>query len=184
MHMWRYLLLISLTLVACTGAAGEAAQSTLQGYTGYWVDVTATAYSPHDPIDGAYHATKGDRWRWITADGRTDVREQPYGIAVPNVGGKPWLPYGTQVIIPTGYDYLDGSRPTDRVFRVDDTGSAISKLHKSTGKPHIDLRYATHTWARRWRNKPLRIFVVTGVVVAAAADDYKNDLFYDPAYGR
>jgi 3D (Asp-Asp-Asp) domain-containing protein len=176
MSVLRYLLILAASTVACA-----TAQETYAGYTGYWVDTVATAYSPHDPIDGDYHATKG-KWRWITADGKTDVRETPYGVAVPNVGGKPWLPYGTQVIIPHGNGYLDNSRPTDRVFRVDDTGSTIGKLHRKTGTPHIDLRFMTNVWARKWSNKPVRIFVITGVAVVT--EDYKLDPFYDPGIAK
>jgi 3D (Asp-Asp-Asp) domain-containing protein len=98
------------------------------------------------------------------------------------VGGKPWLPYGTQVIIPHGNGYLDNSRPTDRVFRVDDTGSTIGKLHRKTGTPHIDLRFMTNVWARKWSNKPVRIFVITGVAVVT--EDYKLDPFYDPGIAK
>lgn len=60
----------------------QLGQSLPQTPPGHWVDVIATAYSPEDPLDGAYRSTKG-KWRYITADGRTDVRRNPYGIAVP-----------------------------------------------------------------------------------------------------
>lgn len=155
------------------------------GYEGRWVEVVATAYSPHDAVDGDYHATKGDRWRYITADAKTDVRKVPYGIAVPNFGLKntPVIPYGTKVIIPAGQGYLDGSRPTDRVFPVDDTGSGISRKTLRTGKTHIDLRYMHTEWALKWQTKAIKMFIITG---PAPASIYKfrpeDDLFYDPYY--
>lgn len=116
---------------------------------GRWLTVRATAYSPHDPIDGHYHARKGERWRWITADGRTDVRRQPYGIAVPRLaGGRPAWPFGTRVFIPAGQGYLDRARPHDRIFVVDDCGAAIRERTEATGILHIDLRFQHHASAR------------------------------------
>lgn len=116
---------------------------------GRWITVRATAYSPHDAVDGAYHATKGERWRWITADGRTDVRQRPYGIAVPRLAGdRPAWPYGTRVLIPPGQGYLDQSRPDDRIFTVDDTGGAIRGKTERSGILHIDLRFRSESSAR------------------------------------
>lgn len=132
---------------------------------GRWITVRATAYSPHDAVDGAYHATKGDRWRWITADGRTDVRQTPYGIAVPRLaGGRPAWPYGTRVLIPAGQGYLDRSRPAERIFTVDDTGGAIRGKTEKSGVLHIDLRFRSESSAREfagdrgWRE--LRVMVL------------------------
>ena len=119
--------------------------------SGRWVTVRATAYSPHDTIDGDYHATKGDRWRWITADGRTDVRQTPYGIAVPRLaGGRPAWPYGTRVLIPAGQGYLDQSRPEERIFTVDDCGGAIRGKTERSGVLHIDLRFRSESSARQF----------------------------------
>ncbi|MCS6971339.1 MAG: hypothetical protein RMM29_02995 [Planctomycetota bacterium] len=116
---------------------------------GRWLTVRATAYSPHDEIDGAYHVRKGARWRWITADGRTDVRRRPYGIAVPRLaGGRPAWPFGTRVYIPLGQGYVDRVRPHDRVFIVDDCGSAIRERTEQTGVLHIDLRFQHEDSAR------------------------------------
>ncbi|MBN8527140.1 MAG: hypothetical protein J0M02_17535, partial [Planctomycetes bacterium] len=118
---------------------------------GRWISVRATAYSPHDAVDGAYHATKGERWRWITADGRTDVRQRPYGIAVPRLaGGRPAWPYGTHVLIPAGQGYLDRSQPDERIFTVDDTGGAIRGRTESSGVLHIDLRFRSESSAREF----------------------------------
>ena len=131
---------------------------------GRWLTVRATAYSPHDAIDGHYHATKGDRWRWITADGRTDVRTTPYGIAVPRLaGGRPAWPYGTRVLIPAGQGYLDQTRPDQRIFIVDDTGAGIRRRTKESGILHLDLRFRSEEAARSfagasgWRE--MRVFV-------------------------
>ena len=134
---------------------------------GRWLTVRATGYSPHDAIDGAYHASKGERWRWITADGRTDVREWPYGIAVPRLaGGRPAWPYGTRVLIPAGQGYLDQSRTGERIFTVDDTGGAIRRRTDESGILHLDLRFRSESGARAfggdrgWRE--LRVFVLDG----------------------
>lgn len=166
-------------------ASAAGAQVEYSGYIGRWVEVVATAYSPHDAVDGAYHATKGDRWRYITADAKTDVRQVPYGVAVPNFGLKntPVIPYGTKVIIPAGQGYLDGSRPTDRVFPVDDTGSGISRKTQATGKMYVDLRYMHTEWALKWQTKTIKMFIITG---KAAEKPYEfkpqDDLFWDPYY--
>jgi len=134
---------------------------------GRWLTVRATAYSPHDTIDGSYHATKGERWRWITADGRTDVRRNPYGIAVPRLAGsRPAWPYGTRVLIPAGQGYLDQSQPDERIFAVDDSGGAIRGKTERSGVLHIDLRFRSESSARQfggdlgWRE--LRVFVIDG----------------------
>lgn len=119
---------------------------------GKWIQAVATAYSPHDPIDGAYHATKGDRWRWITADGRTDVRKHPYGIAVPLKSGtrRPSLPFGTYIFIPADTGYVAKSGPTDRIFKVDDVGNGRQYRRTEGGLLHIDLRFKTHASAIQW----------------------------------
>ena len=132
---------------------------------GRWVTVRATAYSPHDAGDGIYHETKGERWRWITADGRTDVRETPYGIAVPRLaGGRPAWPYGTRVLIPAGQGYLDKGRPEERIFTVDDTGGGIRGKTERSGALHIDLRFRSEASAlafagpKGWRQ--MRVLVL------------------------
>ena len=125
------------------GFLGEQPAPPAPEPSGRWLTVRATAYSPHDALDGDYHQSKGERWRWITADGRTDVRKVPYGIAVPLLpGGKPTWPYATRVFIPAGQGYLDRSGgPADRTFAVDDCGGAIRKRTSATGILHIDLRF-------------------------------------------
>lgn len=133
------------------------------GYLGYWKVVKVTAYSPHDRIDGSYHKTKGDQWRWITADGKTDVREHPYGIAVPRRNQTPVLAYGTQVIIPKGFHYIDSRE--NRVFECDDTGGRISALTRRTGVVHFDLRFKTEAAALQWAKKgitSIKVFVIQG----------------------
>jgi 3D (Asp-Asp-Asp) domain-containing protein len=152
-----------LSILALTSYASE----TYQGFTGYWLKVNATAYSPHDGIDSNYRSTKGPKWLWITADGRTDVRWIPYGIAVPLKSGtrKPHFPFGTKVIIPTGYGYVDNSVP-NRVFTIDDVGNGRQYYkHDSKGQLHIDLRFKTHKSAIEWAgpkgNRDITVFVVT-----------------------
>lgn len=134
-----------------------------QGHKGRWVDVRATAYSPHDAVDSEYHATKG-KWRWKTADGTTDVRKVPYGVAVPRIDGEPWLPYGSRVIIPAGHGYVDRSRRQDRVFSVDDTGGRISQRTRKDGIIYLDLRWKHTESALQWAGplgyRTLRIFVI------------------------
>lgn len=132
-------------------------QEVYAGYIGRWINVVATGYSPHDPIDGNYHATKG-KWRWITADGETNVLEEPYGIAVPHTRGKPRWRYGTKMIVPVESGYL--STRTNRVFTVDDTGSTISRNTRKTGVAHIDLRFRTTGWAQKYGTKNIRVFLV------------------------
>jgi len=139
-------------------------------WLGEWEEVVATAYSPHDPIDGAYHATKGARWRWITADGRTDVRHTPYGVAVPLQPGtrKPHWPFGTQLVIPAETGYLARSRPDDRVFPVDDVGNGRQYFKRDqAGRLHIDLRFKLHASAIAWAGptgrRVITVFRITGV---------------------
>jgi len=117
---------------------------------GHWIEVVATAYSPHDSIDDDYRATKG-RWLYKTADGRTDVRSTPYGVAVPLLARsrKPAIPFGTKLVIPAGLGYLDRSRQ-DRVFVVDDVGNGKEYYPERGGRLHVDLRFRDHASAVRW----------------------------------
>ena len=137
------------------------APTTTPAGAGHWVDAIATAYSPEDPIDGAYRATKG-RWRYITADGSTDIRDEPYGVAVPKVNGRPLWAYGTEVVIPRGLGYVEHAHP-DRTFTVDDTGSTITRATSQTGDVHIDLRFRSEASARAWAgptgHRRIRIWV-------------------------
>ena len=157
MSLYRWPLLMFLFMLPGHGWSSDVG--------GRWMTVRATAYSPHDSVDGDYHASKGARWRWITADGRTDVRERPYGIAAPMLEGKkPVLPFGTRIVIPAGQGYLDQARPHQRTFIVDDTGSGIRKRTRASGILHLDLRFRSEAAARSfagergWRE--LRIFVL------------------------
>ena len=165
----------------------DSAEEIYAGYIGRWENVVATAYSPHDAIDSNYRETKGDRWRWITADGKTDVRNKPYGIAVPvlrtKLGNlKPMLPFGTKVIIPTGQGYLDNSKPNDRIFEVDDTGNGKEYFKTKNGMMHIDLRYMHTEWALKWGIKVIKVFIVTGVAPVKYEFRPQDDLFWDPNY--
>lgn len=155
----RWLLL----LLALTAQAEE-----YSGYTGYWMEVCATAYSPHDPIDGKYRAKKG-KWLHKTADGVTDVRTTPYGVAVPLKPSTtvPWLPFGTRLIIPTGYGYLDNSR-SNRVFKVDDVGNGKEYFKRDAkNRLHLDFRFRSYASAIEWAGpegkRIVRVFVITGL---------------------
>ena len=138
-----------------------------RGFTGRWVEVCATAYTPTNDIDAEYHATKG-KYRWKTADGRTDVRRVPYGIAVPlqrrSDKKLPVWPFGTRVIIPTGYGYLDRSRPEERMFKVDDTSESSKFFYSKNGKLHIDVRFVDDADAIKWAGPKgyrfIKIFIV------------------------
>lgn len=138
-----------------------------RGYKGRWIEVCATAYTPTNAIDSDYHATKG-KYRWKTADGRTDVRRVPYGIAVPlqrRTDKKiPVFPFGTRVIIPSGNGYLDRMRPDDRVFPVDDTSESSKFFYSKNGKLHIDVRFVDDVDAIKWAGPKgyrfIKIFVI------------------------
>lgn len=138
-----------------------------QGFVGRWVTVCATAYTPTNAIDSAYHETKG-AYRWKTADGRTDVRRVPYGIAVPLQRRSdkkiPVWKFGTKVIIPTGYGYLDRLRPSDRVFKVEDTSESEKFFYEKKGCLHIDVRFVDDADAIRWAG-PLGYRFITIFVV-------------------
>lgn len=148
-----------LLLLTLLGAAYAQEITTHGPWKGYWTKARLSAYSPHDRIDAVYRATKGDRWRWITADGRTDVRSRPYGIAAPSR-----IQFGTRVLIPAGYGYLDSSRPGgyDRCFTVDDRGSAIEHGTVPADGIRLDLRYRTEYSALAFGVKEAWVFVITG----------------------
>lgn len=113
--------------------------------------VLTTGYSPHDAVDGAYHATKGPRWRWITADLVTDVREEPYGVAVDPRA----LPYGVDIVIP---GYHRGA-----AVDADDTGGRLRQSW-ARGVLHLDLRFRTEASALKWGQKTMTVKVdVTGL---------------------
>ena len=150
-------------LVLLIGAAACCHGDEYQGWTGHWETVVATAYTPSDPIDDAYHDSKGARWRWICADGTTDVRRIPYGVAVPLRRGEPWWPFGTRVIIPTGLGYLDRSRADEREFTVDDVGNGAAYFPSEAGHVHVDMRFIDRRDALRWAGpegkRVIRVFV-------------------------
>lgn len=117
---------------------------------GSWVKVIATGYSPHDQLDSAYRATKGD-YRWKTAT-LTDVREQPYGVAVPF-----WrVKRGAAIYVPPGSGYVsrDGC-----IFEADDTGGDIRDNTRRTGVTHIDLRFRTEASAKKYGKKTIWVFL-------------------------
>lgn len=155
---------LALLLVLCLAAP---ATEEYLGYLGRWVEVEATAYSPHDSRDSAYHATKG-KDRWKTAGRVSDVRRVPYGIAAPQPYHRPVLPtflvipLRTRVIVPLGNGYLDHERdtPEERVFLVDDTGSDIVRETRRTGRLNIDLRMKTEADALAYGRKRFRVFII------------------------
>ncbi len=119
-----------------------------EGHKGHWITVEATAYSPTDDYtkDDACNPTR------LTSVG-ISTASIPYGIAVdPKV-----IPYGTRLIVPAGNGYLDQTRPTDRTFVADDTGSAICRGGSTI---RIDLRYKTTQSAKNFGRKTIKIFVV------------------------
>lgn len=129
--------MIALLMLACCLGAGEWAP----------VEVTATAYCP-------CRACCGSRAAGLTADG-TDVREWPYGIAV----DPRWLPYGTPILVPHGNGYLDQQQPKARLFYADDTGGIIRRRTRTTGRPHIDLRFRQHGNAVRFGVRVITVYV-------------------------
>lgn len=156
-------------------AALVAGQDTYGGYTGRWAVVDATAYSPHDAVDSGHWSTR-DR---ITATAK-DWRHHPYGIAVPMAKDESgrrcvplFVPYGTKLIIPRGFGYLDRFQSDDRVFEADDTGGRISQLTEAAvvrdgerAVPVVDLRFRSSADALRWAGpegrRRLLVFVVEG----------------------
>lgn len=150
----------SLILLCLLGVI--TAGDTYAGYSGTWVVVRATAYSPHDEVDGHHWSSKDT----ITATGR-DWRTHPYGIAVArNEQGVPWVPYGTKIIVPRGFGYLDNSKPDvkDRVFQVDDTGGALRTKSRKWNMTVIDLRYMDSPDAAKFGGllgyKDIMVFVI------------------------
>lgn len=126
---------------------------------GYWTRAIVTAYSPHDAIDSEYHLTKG-KDRWHTAS-MVDVRNRPYGVAVPHDGrGRPLVPYGAWIFIPGGYGYLDESRADDRWFQADDTGGLITANTKDSNTLHLDLRFRTEYSALKFGRKEMYVYVL------------------------
>ena len=148
-------LLLSLAII---GACHAQEITTYGPWKGYWTQARLSAYSPHDALDKAYHDTKGERWRWICADGRTDVRLHPYGVAAPSS-----LPFGTGIFIPTGHGYLDDSRanPHDRCFVVSDRGAAIESGSRADGKLWLDVRFRTEYSAIAFGVKDAWVFIIT-----------------------
>jgi hypothetical protein len=150
-----------LLLLSLLGLTHAQAQEVIQygPWLGYWQQARLSAYSPHDALDREYHESKGERWRWITADGRTDVRTAPYGIAAPST-----LPFGTRVFVPKGLAYLDETLPSpyDRSLVVDDRGSAIERGALSEGRLWLDLRYRTEYSALAFGVKDAWVFIITG----------------------
>lgn len=150
-------------MIIINNATSAAVLCTPQGvYSGWWIDATASAYSPQDARDAAYAATKG-RDRWKTA-ASVDVRLEPYGIAAPFTRDKHrtplWVAYGTRVYVPAGQGYLDQTRADDRIFKVDDTGADITNFTLERNKLHIDLRYMTEDYALKFGVKEVRVFVI------------------------
>jgi len=74
------------------------------------------------------------------------------------------LSFGTKVIIPTGYGYLDRSKPTSRIFEIDDVGNGKEYYKKKDGALHIDLRYINHDDAIKFAGpngyKFMKVFII------------------------
>jgi 3D (Asp-Asp-Asp) domain-containing protein len=135
----------------------RCAAETYMGATGYWLEVQATAYSPLDAFTRDDIGNPSRR----TANG-TRTNRVPYGIAA----DPSYLPYGTRIIVPHGFGYLDRARPMDsaqpeaRVFTVDDTGSIITERTRATGLVHLDLRFISVLSAQRFGSKRIAVFVI------------------------
>lgn len=150
-------LLIPLFLLGAHVQAQEP-ETTYGPWRGRWILARLSAYSPEDAIDQAYRATKGERWRDICADGRTDVRSEPYGIAAPS-----GIAFGTRVFIPAGYGYLDRCRSGlyERLFTVSDRGGKIGSYQNANGSIALDLRYRTEYSALAFGVKDAWVFIIT-----------------------
>lgn len=138
----------------------RAGQSVYMGFVGRWRKVTATAYSPHDPIDHDHWSSKDN----ITATG-VDWREEPYGIAVPYRSGRPlFVPYGTRIIVPAETGYVSKTRSVDRIFVADDTGGGITRKTRRSGTVFIDLRFKTTAGAVKWvgpaGSRKIEVFII------------------------
>ena len=165
----RMLNLIAAMCFMAALAATDVLDTAEGRWEGHWIEVAATAYTPTNAIDSVYHAAKGTRWRWILADGHTNAKRTPYGVAVKLTQGgdgrwRPALPFGTRLYVPVGSGYLDRSRPESRVFPIDD-GSASSQYDAHVdGRMHIDLRWIDTGDAIRWSgdegHRMLRVFVI------------------------
>jgi hypothetical protein len=167
----KYLLALSLAIgVHLEQAAQETV--TYGPWQGYWQQARLSAYSPHDALDAEYHATKGERWRWITADGRTDVRERPYGVAASS-----GIPFGTAIFIPTGYGYLDETLPAphQRVLTVDDRGATLERSESASGRQALDLRYRTEYSALAFGVKDAWVFIITGDALPTPAPERREE---------
>jgi len=118
---------------------------------GRWVEVVLTAYSPLDAF------TRNDEGnpRRLTATGVPTGRV-PYGVATDPQA----LPYGTRIWIPPETGYLPETFPVERVFTVDDTGSIPRRRTRSTGVPHLDLRYKSVESAQRFGTRRAWVFIV------------------------
>lgn len=119
--------------------------------------LAAAEWQPLTVVATAYCAKScccGPRAVGLTADG-TDTKTWPYGVAVdPKI-----IPYETPILIPVGAGYLDRQSPTERVWYADDTGGIIRRRTRSTGIPHIDLRFRTHRAAQQFGIKRITIWI-------------------------
>lgn len=111
----------------------------------WWIKATVTGYSPHDAGDSGHPSTLDTK----TATMR-DWRTHPYGLAAdPRI-----LPYGTYIHVP---GYLEKSEPNS-AWLVDDTGGSMRKSWRR-GIIHIDVRYKTEEWARKFGKKQMQVLV-------------------------
>jgi hypothetical protein len=149
-------LILSILIWNCYAQEKEIVQ--YGPWQGYWQQARLSAYSPYDALDRDYHESKGERWRYITADGRTDVRRNPYGIAATSS-----LAFGSRIFIPAGYGYMDQSMSAlpQRVFRVDDRGAALEGAGLGEIYLRIDVRYRTEYSALAFGVKDAWVFIIT-----------------------
>ena len=90
----------------------------------------------------------------ITANG-TNTDHVPYNLAADSS-----LPFGSVVYIPAGNGVLDGARPFQRAFVVDDRGGLVDAEAKRKHVLRLDLRVRDCEWARRFGRKRIVVYVV------------------------
>ena len=112
---------------------------------GEWLVVEMTSYCP------CRICTEG---LGITKDG-TRVHDAPYGLA----GCRRTFRLGQRVWIPAGQGILDKLFKVDRLFTIDDRGSALDTEGRRRGIPRLDLRVKHHGTAVRFGRRLVIVVV-------------------------
>jgi hypothetical protein len=140
-------LFLLLAVILLTGLLVDALEGGEQP-SGKWVMAEVTAYCPCD------RCTDGDL---ITANG-THTDAEPYALAADKS-----LAFGSRIYIQPGLGVLDGVRADDRVFLVDDRGSALNREARERKVLRLDLRVRDHWWATRFGRRLLPVFIYAEV---------------------